>query len=396
MYYKKYLWLFLLFIFVQCNVFNCSSAKFREINDKIYNKKGFSDPMKKRLKPEILYTSDKVAGIVAINKKNRLVTINEDGYFSFVEITNAGMVKIDPIIEGFPPVEGAQIFSDHNIVWMQRGRGLYFLDTDTLKTGHCNAAPGMGNSKLGAMYLVDPENKIFYIRILEPFDKYNPCTYYIIFDLNKNEIVFTSPKFRGAMYPFTNDTLLFNTRKHIEKNDTNVPVWQVIDFKMNVLKDNKLIKKMEKLDIEIWPYSRCIHQEKRIILGTSYIKNILTYYSIRWDEKLEDVKIEPIILQKPGGRNMDSAFNFSPNGNWVKSLDKHVENFPPELIIYQTGSGYPQGLSLPIFCGYTKGGNSGAFMEHEEWGDCYVELDYEFPDRLFVYKLNDGSKLRRR
>lgn len=69
------------------------------------------------------------------------------------------------------------------------------------------------------------------------------------------------------------------------------------------------------------------------------------------------------------------------------------DDIPPELIIYHTGDIYPQGLSMPIYCGYTKKNGYGGFIDHETWGPCYVELDSDFPNKLFVYKLNDGLKI---
>ena len=48
---------------------------------------------------------------------------------------------------------------------------------------------------------------------------------------------------------------------------------------------------------------------------------------------------------------------------------------------------------MPIMCGFTTDGNPGAFMQHEEWGPCYVEQDSEYDNKLFVYKLNEGLKI---
>ena len=65
----------------------------------------------------------------------------------------------------------------------------------------------------------------------------------------------------------------------------------------------------------------------------------------------------------------------------------------PRLIIYHVNDKYPQGLSLPVMCGFSSEGSPGAFMQHEEWGPCYVEQDMEYDDKLFVYKLNEGLEL---
>ena len=109
----------------------------------------------------------------------------------------------------------------------------------------------------------------------------------------------------------------------------------------------------------------------------------------------ENIKIEPIILQRPKNKLLDDAYVFSQTGEWVKTLafKEGDDEIPPDLLIYHTGDMYPQGLSLPILCGYTKENGFGGFMDHETWGPCYVELDSDFPDKLFVYKLNDGLKM---
>ena len=36
---------------------------------------------------------------------------------------------------------------------------------------------------------------------------------------------------------------------------------------------------------------------------------------------------------------------------------------------------------------------TGAFMQHTEWGPCYVGQDSDFPDKLFIWELNKGLKI---
>ena len=132
------------------------------------------------------------------------------------------------------------------------------------------------------------------------------------------------------------------------------------------------------------------------MFGTSRPMGKLTFFTVVWDEELEDVKIEPIILQKPKNTKLHERVEFSSDGSWMKTVartDKGQFLNPPELVIYHVGDMYPQHLSMPILCGYAKEGNDGAFMNHSEWGPCYVELDFEFKNKLFIYKLNNGLKL---
>ena len=38
-------------------------------------------------------------------------------------------------------------------------------------------------------------------------------------------------------------------------------------------------------------------------------------------------------------------------------------------------------------------GSPGAFMQHQEWGACYVEQDMDYDAKLVVYKLDEGLEL---
>ncbi len=379
-------------LFIQCNKFRCSSTNNIQINNIIYEKKGYNDSVKKRLKPMILHSNDNIGDIVGINKTNTMVTINEDG-FCLLTITKEGAIKIDPIVKDFPPNRGTSIHSDsrYNIVWMQSGRGLYFLDVETKKTGHCNAAPGLGNNRLGPVFLADPEKKIFLITILEPFKKYKKCIYYILYDLNADKIIFTSPKYQGFTFPFEGK-ILFKLQEFNAKKDDYEFIWRFVDIYMNKLEENKLTKEMNRYDIRIASRSNSIHPERRMILGVSWVAKQLVYYSIRWDEKFENIDISPLRIQRPKGKLISDLFIFSPDGRWIKTHDVKVKNSPQELLMYHTGSIYPQGVNIPILCGYTNKFNRGVFIEHEKWGPCYVEQDYNYPDRLFLFKLNDGLK----
>lgn len=84
------------------------------------------------------------------------------------------------------------------------------------------------------------------------------------------------------------------------------------------------------------------------------------------------------------------------DGNWMKTtLKKPREGMfdLPELIIYHLSNIYPQSISMPVYCGFTKDGTEGAFFKHSQFGPCFVEHDADIPDKLMVYKLNDGLKI---
>ena len=93
--------------------------------------------------------------------------------------------------------------------------------------------------------------------------------------------------------------------------------------------------------------------------------------------------------------HLDTDFFFSMDGSWGKThwIDPPGPLEVPRLIIYHVGDIYPQGLSMPIICGYSGDESPGAFMRHEEWGPCYVEQENKYPDKLCVYVLNDGLEI---
>ena len=187
---------------------------------------------------------------------------------------------------------------------------------------------------------------------------------------------------------------LFLTREYTDK-EGKLKKWFLCDLHLENRVENKLTKELTKFQIKQWPYSRTVHTGKRMLLGTSEPLGVLTYFTARWDETYEEVKVEPIILQRYTDLLINDDFQFSADGDWVKSLltEKNSVLGLPRLIIYHAKNIYPQGLSMPILCGYSSDNNPGAFMQHEEWGPCYVEQDPNYPDKLFVYKLNDGLKL---
>jgi len=168
----------------------------------------------------------------------------------------------------------------------------------------------------------------------------------------------------------------------------------ITDYYLKNREENKLTKEMKKFSIDPWPQTKTLSCKSRIMISSISLNNETVYFTVRWDEKFEDIKIEPVIFQRPFGNFLDEAFDFSQDGKWVKTLRipfSEGKDMPWELIIYHVSDIYPQGLSMPVFCGYSMESTPGAFMDHEEWGMCYVQLIGT--NTLYVYKLNEGLKL---
>ena len=179
-----------------------------------------------------------------------------------------------------------------------------------------------------------------------------------------------------------------------EKGKSKTREWVFTDIFFKNKMENELTKKMKKLIIVSWSKSKTYSLTSRTMLGTGKVNGETVYYSIRWDEKFEDVKVEPIILQRPDGNDMDVAFEFSGDGKWVKTFRYPYSNgreMIPELMFYHVSDIYPQGLSMPILAGMSFESTQGAFLNHSKWGTCYAQLIGSHT--LHVYKLNDGLKL---
>ncbi|MBN2444347.1 MAG: hypothetical protein JXJ04_23495 [Spirochaetales bacterium] len=383
---KKIFCLFIvIFTIIACN-------KISEVEkEKIYKEKGFYD-MPNTLKPEILKNIPKYYGLVEINKRNSVATLNGSGDFSILTFDKFGNVSLKPIVKGFPPHPGDSIHSDpeNDLLWQIRGRGVYILDLETKKTAHVIASSNP-NDEITNNHLLNSKKNIFYFGLVNHGIQEPPYSSYTIYDVFNHTKIFESQLISGNLYPITQNELLFIQYYNKGKQKK----WYITDLYMNELKENKLTQELTKLQISKWPYSKTIHQERRMMLGTSRLTGTLEYFSIRWDEDFEDVKIEPIIVQRSKGGLLSSAFVFSPAGKWVKTdiefINTAIET--PRLLFYAVNDMYPQGLSMPIVCGYTGEYSPGAFMDHEEWGPCYLEQDIDYPDKIFIYKLNDGLKL---
>jgi hypothetical protein len=368
---------------------SCNQISRKERNT-IYETKGLS--LKENyLKPLIIKTSKEIYQLVEIRKKNCIGTVNSRGEFSILTIHNTGRVSVNNIVRHFPPDFGDKIESDpeHNMMWLIHGRGIYILDMESRKTAHVLASNNP-NDRVMNTFLLEPEKKLFYVGLANAGIHDIPFSYALI-DFNQKIKTFESPLMRGILYPIGNNLFLYQEYS----NAGTTFKWYISGLDINEKKENKLTRKLTKLQIDTWSEAKTIHIGKRMMLGESHRLDKAEFFSVCWDEDFEDAKIELIISQIPDGGLLNNLFSFSFDGNWVKSTIEFgkIPTDTPRLVIYPVGSIYPQGVGMPIICGITHDSSPGAFMDHEKWGTCYVEQDRDYDDILFVYKLNEGMKI---
>ena len=344
----------------------------------------------KRLKPEIITTSKIINGLAALSITNTIGTLDQQTDFALLKFDDKGIADIEPVKIGFPTNKSYDLYSDdeNNIMWVVRGKGVYAIDLGTKATGHIIASND-GNGAIDRVFTVDPEKKILAI----DYNNGAAASAYWLFDLANNKPIQEIGVFEGMIFNYYNNLIIG------EYWDAGVYDWKLSDLQMENFRDDKLTKALNKFQVNTWHRTKTMHLKKRILLGTGWpgsSRKKLIYYSVRWDEKIEKIKVEPLLLQVPENCTLDDDFVLSQDGNWMKTLlnrDSGMMAGTPELVIYNVSDIYPQGLSLPIYCGYTHEGNNGAFLLHDTWGPCYVEQDSEFSGKLFVYRLNDGLKL---
>ncbi|MDD5673343.1 MAG: hypothetical protein PHC61_04215 [Chitinivibrionales bacterium] len=370
----------LFIILLLINIFGCDSPK-----KKILQEKGFGT-MQERIIPDVIQQKNGVVSVLSINEPNSFVVINGKMEIELVTINTLESITSKLIHSGFP---GDKYFSDpeHGFIWAIMGRGFYALDIKTKQYGYVVVSYD-GDSKVDNTFLIDSGKKTFFVGCWYVMDEGKSYAEYDLFDLVKNEIGFTSQKYKGYSLPYSEDSFLLEKFLGGPKIE-----WAICDFKSQKETKNALTNKLTDLNFKINLFFKPYNLNKRMLLGFNNDTTPTKFLSARWDSGLEDIKVEPFTIQIPEKYFLSKCFNISPDGNWAKTTANHEDSKQEELIFYNIKDKYPQGLSLPIFGGYTGLETPGAFVNHSTLGPLYVEMDYDHPNVLFIYKLNDGLKL---
>ena len=253
----------LLFLMTAPGLFSMSKKK---ENLLILTQKGYGEKNMQRLQPVIIELKKLIDGIVEINRPDAIGTLNENCQFSEIKILSEKDIKITPFLQGFPGRFGDRLKSDENFIWLQGGRGFYFLDYETKQKGWCLFSED-GNDEAQNSFLVDPQEKIFLIegKQLYPVKGY----FYVLYSLKEGKVVFNSEVFRGAFNPLSSKNLLFEDYKTGRVQDV---VWYITDLYQKEKKEYKLTKEMTKLQMTVWPRTRTFCPKRKMMLGGSGIE----------------------------------------------------------------------------------------------------------------------------
>jgi hypothetical protein len=360
---------------------------------KFYAEKGYNT-MSDRLKPEIVNIKEPIFSIKDIGIDDCIAAMDQEGQFGIIRFGEELNPEYSPIVKEYPAQMG--IFKtdpEAKVMWLIAGRGVYTLDMDSKAQGHM-VASNDGNAKIMESFIVDRKNNI-----LLASDNGGGLSTLTLFDLVNNKKIYSQDEdgygYTGTLFPFGDEQVLCMLRR--KNNAVYTLHWLISDMHLKTKNENELTKVLNKLQIEINDDIISCNINKRIGFGFQYDIYRPTFI-IKWDAEIKDVEATPILVQMPGWEKFDYslATMLSFDGSWMKTTLKKPKDGMfdiPEIVIYHLSNIYPQGIGMPIYCGFTKEGTDGAFFHHKKYGPCFVEFDLDNPRKLFVYILNDGLKI---
>jgi hypothetical protein len=381
---------------------SCVTGKYveGEAKERLLEERGYGT-MEEYVKPDVVSHHLKYNGLVETGIDNKLLTLNNRGEFSYLNLETENQPRLEVISPGFPGSWG-ELGSDaeNRVGWVIRGRGVYFIDLDTKKTGRMVA----GNyGRVTQVLLTDKARLLFAVvtfsgetSILYTYElstnveqktgasqvaKYNA--------LGKNKLFVEllgskEPEYNGW---YLTDTFLTN----IKAGEGSILAGS--DTITKALTDNHVhaINDSDKL----------LHQGKRLLIAWSYISRSGDIQTVlaRWSEDLQDIDIQRTVLQMRDTEKQiyNGPDGISADGNWLKGIRNQIlmGSRMKERVVFHLQDYYPQGISMPVSLGYTNR-DPGAFMNHTKLGPCYVEQNTNREGVLFIFKLNEAVEIIKR
>lgn len=350
--------------------------------------------MNDHLVPEHIPVSCGVSEIKNLPGQDKFALINGHNEFAIATLMRNGDLKVHTILDNYPnrdlegsELEGLYTDDEGKFYWSIAIRGIFGVNFETKKTFDPLFAFN-GNTSLLKTKMIDIKNEIILGEVID----YQLHTVTLVkYDCKNDLLGKPSKAFEGAYYFFRENQLLWcETLESVHKVK-----WHLCDFDFENLQYNKLTDELTKKQIMAFEYGNPISVRNRIILGSIEIKAQETYYSIRWNREMTEVKIEPLVLQIPPNGWFESLWFFSDDGLWLAATFTNAQSQERRIVFFSVNDSYPQGLSAPIFGEGTLYEKDGAFVNHSELGPLYLDRSPKFENALLVYKLNDALKILR-
>ena len=345
-------------------------------------------------------------GLVETGFDNKLLTLNSKNEFCYLNLEIPDKPRLEVITPDFPAKDGwgGELGSDaeNHVAWCVRGRGVYFIDLESKKTGEVHLGL-YGDVK---QVLLTDKERLLFLFIVFSVETSIQFAYELSTGTDYGEV--------GSAPPATYNTIGKN-RILIEvndKKDIQYSGWYLTDSFLTNIKEGKgtvfpggdpLTKALTDNNVHaINKMNKLLDQRKRLLFAWSYVvRTETTKVLVRWSEDLKDVHILPIPFMYNKNRIFyEEPSNISADGNWFQGLRSEVTGGfrKVERIVCHLQDYYPGGISLPVSLGYTKqepeDSHLSAFMNHSKLGPCFVE-DIG-GGKILIFMLNDAIEILKR
>jgi hypothetical protein len=383
------------FIAVLCFLLISSCGHRNRAWKEICQEKGFNT-MTDMLLPEMIESGHSFSETFSISGKNRFACIHgtEFGYGTF---TDDFKFKYEPIVKGFADDAVGRLGTDENgkIMWGKQGyRGFLAVDAETKDTvtfapKEIDADGHVMSYTVFRAYLTELPGKILLFNTLEG-------AYNMLYDFANKKNLFISPA-NDETQEIISVCKLHKTFYLLETGNL-VSKWCLADLTtqgFTNIKTNKLTDLLTKKAISLsqWTRSGPFCAENRMLIGRIKSADNTIHVVACWDNKFENVSIEPLVLQCPADYNFSTKdWTFSPDGKWLYNTARkftHSGMGDPELVFYHIDSLYPQHISPPVFAGKLNGVDvDGCFVDHSKLGMVFLDIQTN-PSYVLVYKMSD-------
>ena len=363
---------------------------------KIFSKGEFI--MNNHLIPEKIKVPHGVTEMLNLPEQNKFALVNGRLEFAIANLNKNGNVNCDVIQHNFPrsAMASGQVngfYSDVNgkIFWIKEERSIVGINSVTKKTFDPLFAFN-GNSTLNNPIMENNKDEIIVGEVYD-MDDSESKQYLRTYDCKNDQLGKSGPLFTGYLFPIGNKEYLWC--ETFEKSLSNVK-WHICNLELGNVRHNKLTDELTKKKIATWGQSTPVSPKKRMMIGCLDVEDKTVYFSVRWNHDMSEVKIEPLILQKPQNGFLEERWLFSDDGCWLTANFSVLE--PKEAytrVFFNIDDKYPQGVSLPVFGEATENimFDAGCFVNHSDLGPLYLDKSPESDEIVNVYRLNDVYKV---
>ncbi|NLD93591.1 MAG: hypothetical protein GX639_13100 [Fibrobacter sp.] len=353
--------------------------------------------MNNHLIPEKIKVPQGVTEMKSLPEQNKFALVNGRLEFAIANLNKNGNVNCDVIQHNFPrsAMASGQVngfYSDVNgkIFWIKEERSIVGINSITKKTFDPLFAFGF-NSVVNNPIMENNNDEIIVGEVYDHIGN-NSIQYLIGYDCKNDKLGERGKSFNGFIFPIGNKEYLYC--ETIEGSMSDVR-WHICDLELNI-RHNKLTDELTKKKIATWGQSTPVSPKKRMMIGCLDVEDKTVYFSVRWNNDMSDVRIEPLLLQKPQNGFLERRWLFSDDGCWLTANFSVLE--PKEAytrIFFNIDDKYPQGVSLPVFGEATENimFDAGCFVNHSDLGPLYLDKSPESDEVVNVYRLNDVYKV---